>query len=121
MSGAASAAMVAVGSMAAGVGTASAIGLGLAAGSMVNQYQTGKKQTNMQQMATAKAEAAATKTAAQADQAMNRANQKKPDTAAALASAQQAGGAGQSGTLLTGPAGVDPNSLVLGKNTLLGM
>jgi hypothetical protein len=31
-----------------------------------------------------------------------------------------AGKAGQSGTMLTGPQGVDPTQLTLGKQTLLG-
>ena len=31
-----------------------------------------------------------------------------------------AGKAGQSGTMLTGPQGVDPSSLLLGKSSLLG-
>ena len=53
-------------------------------------------------------------------QAMNRQNQKTPDVGAMLsANAQQAKG-GQSGTMLTGPTGVDASSLSLGKNTLLG-
>ena len=49
-----------------------------------------------------------------------KANQKKPDTMAILSAAQQAGKAGPSGTMLTGPMGVDPNALTLGKTTLLG-
>ncbi|CAK0775830.1 putative phage protein p22 [Gammaproteobacteria bacterium] len=55
-----------------------------------------------------------------AEQDMNRANQKKPNYNALLSAALQAGKAGQSGTMLTGPQGVDPGSLTLGKNTLLG-
>lgn len=54
------------------------------------------------------------------DEANNRANAKAPDSAASMASAMLAGRAGQSGTMLTGPQGVDPNLLTLGKNTLLG-
>ena len=66
------------------------------------------------------AQANADRTAAQADQAFNQANQKKPDTSAILSAAQQAGKGGVSGTMLTGPSGVDPSSLTLGKSTLLG-
>jgi hypothetical protein len=62
----------------------------------------------------------ADRTAAQADQDFNRANQKKPDTSAILSAAQQAGKGGQSGTMLTGAQGVDPSALTLGKSTLLG-
>ena len=64
--------------------------------------------------------AAAKATAQQADEANNRANRKSPDSAAAMASAILSGKAGQSGTMLTGPQGIDPNSLMLGKATLLG-
>jgi hypothetical protein len=51
---------------------------------------------------------------------MNRANQKRPNTGRILDEAQQAGRAGASGTMLTGPLGVDPSSLKLGRSTLLG-
>lgn len=56
----------------------------------------------------------------QAEEATNRANQKQPDVAGILSAAQQAGKAGASGTMLTGPQGIDPTALQLGKNTLLG-
>lgn len=84
------------------------------------QIYAGNEASRKQDAANAQAQANATKQAAAADQAMNRANQKKPDTAGALGAAQQAGAAGNSGTLLTGPTGVDPTALALGKNTLLG-
>lgn len=56
----------------------------------------------------------------QSDEANNRANAKSPDSAAMLSANMMAGKAGQSGTLLTGPQGVDPSQLTLGKTTLLG-
>ena len=56
----------------------------------------------------------------QSQQAMNRANAKHPDVNAILSAAQQAGKSGESGTMLTGPQGVAPGSLPLGKSTLLG-
>lgn len=62
----------------------------------------------------------ALETQKQADEANNRANAKAPDSAAAMAANVLAGKAGQSGTMLTGPQGVDPASLSLGKSTLLG-
>ena len=55
-----------------------------------------------------------------AEQANNKASQKRPDIAGALASAMLAGKAGSSGTMLTGPGGIDPGALQLGKSTLLG-
>jgi alkaline phosphatase len=57
---------------------------------------------------------------AQQEEATNRANRKSPDSAATMAAAILAGKSGQSGTMLTGPQGVDPNGLMLGKATLLG-
>lgn len=56
----------------------------------------------------------------QADENMNRATQKRPNTAGILSEAQQSGRAGVSGTMLTGSQGVDPSTLNLGRNTLLG-
>lgn len=55
-----------------------------------------------------------------ADENMNRATQKRPNTARIVDEAAQAGKAGASGTMLTGPQGVDPGSMQLGKSTLLG-
>lgn len=81
---------------------------------------SGERAASAQGDAQRKAQQNADKMASDADQANNRANQKKPDTAAILGAAQQAGKTGASGTMLTGPQGVDPNMLNLGKNTLLG-
>ena len=52
--------------------------------------------------------------AQQADMQFNRANQRRANDTGTMP-----GGAGNS-TLLTGPGGVDPSALTLGKNTLLG-
>lgn len=65
------------------------------------------------------AKAAAEKQAKQAEMDANRANQKQPDTSALLSAAQQSGKSGASGTMLTGPSGIDASSLSLGKTTLL--
>ena len=54
------------------------------------------------------------------EQQFNKLNGKNPDTAALADQNMQAGKNGPSGTLLTGPQGVDPSKLTLGKNTLLG-
>ena len=56
-----------------------------------------------------------------ADQKFNAANQKRPDTRSLLDAASSAGRGGVSGTMLTGPAGVKKEDMVLGKSTLLGM
>jgi hypothetical protein len=59
-------------------------------------------------------------TAKAAEQATNKANAKSPDSSAMLSANMQAGQAGQGSTMLTGPQGVDPSTLTLGKTTLLG-
>ena len=66
------------------------------------------------------AKANALKTEQDAERATNRANAKTPDVAAMMAANALAGSSGQSGTMLTGPGGVDPSMLTLGKSTLLG-
>jgi uncharacterized protein HemX len=81
---------------------------------------SGERAASAQQDAQNQAMANAEKQANAADQAQNRANQKHPDTSAILSAAGQAGKAGESGTMLTGPAGVNTSTLNLGKNTLLG-
>lgn len=102
------------------------MGVAAAAGAAM-QYRSAKKAEESQEEAQEQAQANANrqadiadKQAKKAEQQINAANQKRPDTAAILAAAQQAGRAGASGTMLTGPQGVDPNALALGKSTLLG-
>ena len=53
-------------------------------------------------------------------QEANRVSQKRPGTQSALAAVGAASRAGQSGTMLTGPQGVDPSTMSLGRATLLG-
>ena len=97
-----------------GVLTAAVVA-GVAMSAIQGSDQADAAKKSMQQ-----AQANADRTARQADEAFNQANQKKPDTGAILSAQQQAGKSGVSGTMLTGPAGVDPSSLTLGKSTLLG-
>ena len=59
-------------------------------------------------------------TAQAADEANNRVNQKRPNANAIRDSARQAAKGGMGGTLLTGPQGVNPGEMSLGKSTLLG-
>lgn len=54
------------------------------------------------------------------EQATNKANAKLPDIAAIAAANQRLATGGAGSTLLTGPQGVDPQKLLLGKTTLLG-
>ena len=55
-----------------------------------------------------------------AEEAKNRANQKKPASEEFIAKNERMGASGQSGTLLTGMGGINSGSLPLGKTTLLG-
>lgn len=97
-----------------------AVGAGALAASVGVQIHNGVQQGKAQKNAMNDARDNALKQESAAQQSTNKANQKKPDTLAILSSAQQAGKAGPSGTMLTGPMGVDPNALTLGKTTLLG-
>ena len=91
-----------------------------AAASTAYSIYSGEKQKSAQKSAAKTAQANADKQAQLADQDLNRANQKSPDVGALLSANQQQSLSGQSGTMLTGSQGVDPNSLSLGKSTLLG-
>lgn len=105
--------------MSLGISAAAWTAIG-AIGSMAVSIYNGQQAAGEQKKAQQQAMANANAQAAQADQAMNAANQKKPDTSAILSAATQAGRMGASGTMLTGPQGISPDSLNLGKNTLLG-
>lgn len=83
-------------------------------------YNNGQQQLSAQKDAAKQAQANAMKQEQAADQANNAASQKKPNTSAIMDAASQSGKAGVSGTMLTGPMGVDPSILQLGKSTLLG-
>jgi len=79
---------------------------------------TEANETSLAALATARDEAA--KNADMADQAMNKANAKQPNVGKLQGANVNAAKGGQSGTMLTGPTGVDTSSLTLGKTTLLG-
>lgn len=78
------------------------------------QKNQAKDAANAAQQQAQQAEQQAQREAQQADMQFNRANQRRANDAGTMP-----GGAGNS-TLLTGPGGVDPSALTLGKNTLLG-
>jgi len=54
------------------------------------------------------------------EMAMNAANRRQPDVGGIMERAGQQAGGGPSSTMLTGPGGVDPTQLSLGRSTLLG-
>lgn len=91
-----------------------------AVGSTVYSIYSGEKARGAQKDAMEQAKQANAQTQAAADQALNRANPAKPNTAANMSALQQQAKGGPSGTMLTGPTGVDPSTLSLGKSTLLG-
>lgn len=93
--------------IALGVGTTASVGMGL---------------MNMDAQKSAQAQAAqqAAKQQELNQEQINKANAKQPNLGAFLSQNMLAAKNGNSGTMLTGPQGVDPNSLSLGKSTLLG-
>lgn len=100
--------------------TWAAIGATAAVASTYVAYDSAKKSAEIQNQQLGIAKEAAQKQAYDSDQAINRANQKSPDVAGILSGAQRDAKSGGGSTMLTGPAGVDPNSLALSKTSLLG-
>ena len=87
----------------------------LGAGTSMDAQRKAKNQAeDASRQAEQQAQQAAQQASQQADQQFNRANQRRPD--AMPGPAANAGGS----TMLTGPQGIDPGALPLGKSTLLG-
>ena len=105
--------------MSFGISAASWAMIGAVAGVGMAVYN-GQQAAANQKEAMKQAKENADRQANQAAQDANKANQKRPDTMALLSAAQQSGKSGPSGTMLTGPQGIDPNAISLGKSTLLG-
>lgn len=83
--------------------------------------QQAQDQATRQAAATAEANRISAQTAKDdADKEFNRVNGKQPDVAGISARNSLESKGGVSGTMLTGPQGVDPKNLLLGKTTLLG-
>ena len=89
-------------------------------GTFLSSLVQGNVSNKRQEGAQGRAELAAKKTADLQDQAVNKANAKKPNLASLYQDNSLSGKAGIAGTMLTGPTGVDRSSLTLGKTTLLG-
>ena len=101
------------------------IGLGVAAAGTGYSIASGEDAKKKQASALSKQEAAQKQAVSaaqgqrkQSEMAINQANRQTPNVAGIMESASAAGNA--AGTMLTGPTGVDPNALALGKSTLLG-
>lgn len=111
----------------AAVSTALTIAAVAAAAGTAYSIYSGERAADAQQEAMRKQEEAQKqaldiqkKQAATAEQNINRANRKQPDVAAISQQSQAMAGQGGGSTMLTGPQGVNPNELSLGKSTLLG-
>jgi hypothetical protein len=103
------------------------IGLGVAAAgtgySIASGEDAKKKQASAlskQESAQAQAVKAAEGQRQTSEMAINQANRKKPDVSSIMQAASESASGGAAGTMLTGPTGVNPNALSLGKTTLLG-
>jgi len=79
-----------------------------------------KKAMEQQRVSQERASRQAEAQAAESKANIRRSQQQAPDVASIMAAAQQSGAGGPAGTMLTGPAGIDPSQLTLGRNTLLG-
>ena len=116
--------MAAISSIVAGALAASAAAAAAGVGYSVYAGEQGKKAQreamNQQKAAQAQAAQQARQQATESQAAIRRSQQQAPDVASIMAAAQESGAGGPSATMLTGPAGIDPSQLMLGRNTLLG-
>jgi hypothetical protein len=103
--------------IAAGVGAAG-VGAGLYTGA--KQAQGQQKALALQKTGQQQAVQSALSTERQGAIAQNAANMKAPDILSILQRAALASKAGVGSTMLTGPGGVQPSQLNLGKTSLLG-
>ena len=109
----------AVGATVVGAGAAAAgAGYSIAAGADASKQQ--KKAMEQQERAQQQQLAAAQRQQRQSEMAINAANRRQPDVGGIMERAGQQAGGGPSATMLTGPGGVDPTQLSLGRSTLLG-
>ena len=106
----------------AAIAAASAAVAGTAYSVVAGQDASKQQKKAMQQQEQAQAQqlAQAQRQQRQSEMAMNAANRKSPDVAGIMERAGQQAGGGPSATMLTGPGGVDPSQLSLGRSTLLG-
>ena len=110
-----------IGAIGAGVtaaATAAGVGYTIASGEDAKRKQANA--LSKQEATQAQAVKAAEGQRKRSEMAINQANRQTPNVAGIMQSASAASQGGPSGTMLTGPTGVDPNALALGKSTLLG-
>lgn len=104
----------------ADIGVAGWLAIGSAVATTAATVYSADKAATSQKNALKQAQANALLTQQQADVANNKANARAPDSSALLAANMAAGANGQASTMLTGPGGIDPSQLTLGKTSLLG-
>ena len=85
-----------------------------------DQRRVQEKALEEQRRSNEKAEQRAVQEQERTEQEYNRANQKRAEIEKTVDETELSAQEGAGGTLLTGPSGVDPNTLNLSKNTLLG-
>lgn len=102
----------------AAVAAVASVGYSIYSGERAAEKQS--EALSQQKQAQAEAKQTAQQQQKRSEMAQNAANRKQPDVAGIVQAAGQGSQGGASGTMLTGPTGVDPNALSLGKNTLLG-
>ena len=105
--------MAVTGSIAAAAAIASTVYSG------VEQSKASKRSAGLQREAMQKAEAETMSQMEQSRQAQRKANRKRPNVAALLATAQEASTTGPASTMLTGPGGTS-STPSLGRTNLLG-
>ena len=98
--------------------TAAGTGYAIASGEDAKKKQAAA--LSRQESAQAQAVKAAEGQRMTSEMAINQANRKKPDVSSIMQAAGESASGGAAGTMLTGPTGVNPNALSLGKSTLLG-
>ena len=109
--------------MSMGISAVAWAGIAVASATAYSAYsasQNAAKANATQQQAMTQAKQIADQQATVQTEQINKANAKSPDVGALLSENTQAAKGGISGTMLTGPAGVDPNTLSLSKSSLLG-
>lgn len=109
------------------MGSGKSLGIGLGGGLFGQNIYEGQKADREQKRALRRqekaqrdAEARAISQQRRSEQEFAKANRKQPDIGSILEGEQQAALSGASSTMLTGPGGVDPNQLRLGRRSLLG-
>ena len=105
------------------VGIMAAAAVGGTAYGVISGEQGRKAQEqamNQQKQAQDRAAQAASDQASRSEQAMRAANRSAPDVSNIMQNAAKMAGGGAASTMLTGPGGVNPQDLQLGRNSLLG-